>query len=256
MASIVGDGAPGRLAAPSRQPPAHACRRSSLTAIVASATTVGAIRSSRCNARLTAWASGLGQRLALCDREDERRARDQVDHVVLAQVDEGEAERGRIGPPDGALPGPPRSAGSPPSARPRNEGRASRPRGCRRGTRTWAPRRGPTVSSPTSTMIRRTSRPSVCPLGGPPRRRRRHRGVDGAAEVEDRRHLAGRAREALGVPGEDPDQRAVRLEEPEPVHPGERAVERVAAPEPLRRARAGAARWGAPAADRQVARIG
>src|SRR6476646_1015464 len=62
-------------------------------------------------------------------------------------------------------------------------------------------------------------------LGGPPGRRGRDGEVDGAAEVEDSRHLPGGAGEAVVAADEDPAQRQVGLEEPEPVGPGEELVD-------------------------------
>ena len=53
--------------------------------------------------------------------------------------------------------------------------------------------------------------------------------MDEGAGVEDRRHLAGGAGEAVGVPDLDPEEDRVGLEEPEPVGDGEEAVERGAA---------------------------
>ena len=62
-------------------------------------------------------------------------------------------------------------------------------------------------------------------LRGPPGRRGRDHEVGDAADVEDRGHLAGGAREPLRVAPEDPGQGEVGLEEPEPVRPGEDAVD-------------------------------
>ena len=116
-----------------------------------------AIASRRCSARLTASASGSASCSPLRTSSDQRGTRHQVDHVVLAQIDQREAERAGVGPADGALDrARPRSAGSPPSARRRSAARASPPTGCRRGRRRGGSQERPHCSSPTSAMIRRT----------------------------------------------------------------------------------------------------
>ena len=109
-------------------------------------------------ARVTASARGSTVRLALAHGQHQRGARDQVDDVVLAQVDEGEAEGAGVGPPERALDRPRLGQQhAPPSARRRSEARASPPTGCRRGRRTSRSQARPHCSSPTSCMIRRTS---------------------------------------------------------------------------------------------------
>src|SRR3954453_10640502 len=46
---------------------------------------------------------GLGERLAAPDRGDQEGAGDQVGHVVLAQIDQREAEGAGVAPTEGAL---------------------------------------------------------------------------------------------------------------------------------------------------------
>ena len=62
-------------------------------------------------------------------------------------------------------------------------------------------------------------------LGGPPRRRRGHREVADATDVEDGGETARGAREAIGMADEDEDEGGVGLEKPEPVDPGEEAID-------------------------------
>src|SRR5260221_12352800 len=62
-------------------------------------------------------------------------------------------------------------------------------------------------------------------LRGPPGRRGRDGEVDAAADVEDGGKTARGAREAIGVADEDERERHIRLEEPEPVRPGEEAIQ-------------------------------
>ena len=146
----------------------------------------------------------LGERLAAPDHRHQRRPGEQVGDVVLAEVDEGEAERRRRRS-SRARPRPCRL----PRARARRPSEVAK---CSEGIAAQGlppsasyifGQAEPQVSSPTSTMIRRTSSPGQALLRGPPGRRRRHREVDGAAEVEDGGHLAGGAREALVVADQD-----------------------------------------------------
>ena len=148
-----------------------------------------------CTARTAGSASGSPRRTAATSAG----AGGEVGDVVLAEVDEREAQRQRVGPAGGAGARPVSASeiaavtevakcsegiaaqGLPPSA-PYIAGQADFQ-----------------VSSPTSTMIRRTSSPvwpcSEAHQGGAVGRGE----VDGAADVEDGGEPAGGAREAIGV---------------------------------------------------------
>ena len=167
----------------------------------------------------------LGERLALADGDDERGAGGQVGDVVLAEVDEGEAEGQRVGPAD-------RAGGL--------AGFGQRVGGDQRGGEMQRRHRRPGVAAERVVHARPGRAPEVLAdldhdpphrllgqalLGGPPGRRGRHREVDDAAGVEDRREPARGAREVLGMADQDVEQGAVGLEEPEPVDPGQDPVE-------------------------------
>ena len=100
----------GRAASPRRRPPPPVRVRD----VDGRPAHARAARSRRCSARLSARAAGATARRAPPDPLGQRRARDEVDHVVLAQIDEGEAQRDRVRPPDRPGTGPPRAAGARP----------------------------------------------------------------------------------------------------------------------------------------------
>src|ERR1700709_400643 len=172
-----------------------------------------------------AGAERLDKWLPAPDDGDQSGPGEQVGDVMLAEVDEGEAEGAGIGPPDRALD---------------LADFGQRERGDQRGGEVQRGHRRPGVAAERVVHLRPGRAPGLLAdldhdpphlfagqalLRGPPGRRRRDREVDGTAEVEDGRHLAGGAREALVVANQDQRQRHVRLEEPEPVGPGEDAVE-------------------------------
>src|SRR6185437_8717898 len=66
----------------------------------------------------------------------------------------------------------------------------------------------------------------VAGLSRPPRRRRRNRPVRDEPEIEHRGHHAGGARKMPPMAYEDVERRAVRDDEPAPVHPRQRQVVR------------------------------
>ena len=193
------------------------------------------MRSRCCNARLTALASGSAYRSPSRIGEHERGAREQVDDVVLAEVDEREAEGPRVGP-----------AGDPLA----NPHLGEQHRRHQRGREVERRHRGPGVAAEHVVEHRPGLPPlllsdldhdpadlgvGVPLLGGPPRRRGRDRGVDDAAEVIDGRHLPRGPRELLLVAGEDVGEGPVGLEEPGPVDPAEEAVDDVPVAEPAER---------------------
>src|SRR6266511_3900599 len=133
-------------------------------------------------------------RLRVADRGDERGTRDEVDHVVLTEVDEREAEARRVAPPGGAL----HRAGLGEQDRRQDRGRDVK-RGHRRP---WvaAQRLVHERPRPTPEGLADLDHDPPHPAGAvalfrrPPRRRGRHQGIGGAPEVVRRGELSRGAR--------------------------------------------------------------
>ncbi len=180
----------------------------------------------------------------------QRGAGEQIDDVVLAEVDEREAERRRIARRLRPRPAPPRRAEARPSGMWRSEATASQPGDCPRTHCRASPSRlarSARRTRPSSAAHAAPRRALRLGCGGIPRRRRRHDPVEARAEVEHGIGQHGRAREARGVSHEHVRERSVRHEEPaQCVHTSTRSSSRHSGPSgPLGRARAAGARSAA-----------
>ena len=148
--------------------------------------------------------SGGRRRRARTDCLGQRKPREQVDHVVLAQVDEREPERARRTPSRARqAPDRPPRARAQPSPKCRNAARASPPADFLQENRTATARGDPRPARPTSTMIRRM--PADAPLlGGPPGGRRGNQRSSRSGRGRRRRRSGRGPREAVRMPPEDP----------------------------------------------------
>ena len=163
----------------------------------------------------------------------EREAGRQVDHVVLAEVDEREAEQQRVGPPQ--RPGDHAGLGE----------HMRRRDGCREvqgghGGQGVPPedtvQRGPAgppevlaVLDHHAPQLRRAPVVHVALGRRVPGRRGRHRPVAEQPDVERRVDAGGAALEALGVAEDQVQHGAVREREPEPVRPDQQLLPRLEA---------------------------
>jgi hypothetical protein len=170
---------------------------------------------------------------------------------VLTQVDQGETERARVAPSDRAV-----SAADVRKDVCRHHGGAEVKR-WHSGERIPGQGIVERPPEPSPVMLPRVHhdpahRLEVPVLPGPPRRRRRQRPVDDAAEVERSRHLCGGTREFLRIAPEHVRDGGMRDEEPAPVHP--RQPEVVATNDPLAASEAALQPHGRrePAAERTV----
>ena len=183
-------------------------------------------RSKRRRPPVTAWTAGSASGSPRAHGGDQAGAGEQVGDVVLAQVDEREAERQRVGPAHGAL----------------DRARfGERDRRHRRGGEVQRRHRRPGVAAQRRVHLRPGRAPGLLADAehDPPHRLRRSgpapRPTTAArsARRSSRRSRSRRPRPSGGRRagsarggGEDPDQGQVGLEEPDPVDPGEDAVER------------------------------
>ena len=156
-----------------------------------------ALASSACD-RLAATrrTAGAARGAAPADGLRQREPGEQVDDVVLAEVDEREAERRGVGPAERARRrGRPRRARARPSRMSRSAARASRRADCLRGHRTAGPSGLPEVLAVLdhhAPQLRRAPS-SVRPRAGRvPRRRRRHDPVDDQRRCRTRRRSGTR----------------------------------------------------------------